>query len=149
MRSRGFGLVNMFAFMVLFIILLLTVSIIVHQLNLDNRNNNLLRPTGEISNNTGNNGSDNDYDYSSIEKTLKNAAAQYQKDYYPGYDKDNALVVTSKKLIDLDYLPVLTDGQVSCKGYAKITYDNIIKVEPFIKCGKYYKTEGYSSYFVE
>ena len=149
MKSRGFGLPNMFAFLLIFIILLLTVSVIVHQLSLDSRNNYLLAPTHEkYKKSKGKNSSNNDiieYDYSMVEKKLKNAAAQYQKDYYPGYDESDALFVTSKKLIALDYLPVLTDGQVSCKGYARITYDNVIQVEPFIKCGKYYKTKGYSS----
>ena len=148
MKSRGFGLSHMFAFMLLFIILLLTISVIVHQLHLDSSDYYKSDYSERIY--KKDKSKDNiDFDYSSVEKNLSNAAVQYQKDFYPGYDKAEPMYVTSKKLIALDYLSVLTDGQVSCKGYAKITYDNIIRVEPFIKCGKYYKTEGYSSALAE
>ena len=151
MRNRGFGLPNMLAFMLIFIVLLLTVSVIVHQMNLDNRNNYLLRSDRkvEVSDNVNDVEKDIDFDYSSIEKNLKNAAAQYQKDYYPGFDNTDAMYVTSKKLIALDYLSVLSDGQVSCVGYARITYDNVVEVKPFVKCGKYYKTSGYSNALAE
>ena len=70
----------------------------------------------------------------------------YQRELYPDFNsKDDVMYVTSKKLIALDYLTNLTDGRVVCVGYAKCTYDNVVKIEPFIKCGTNYKTNGYEA----
>ena len=146
MKNRGFGISNMFFFMGIFIILLIVVSLIVHNMHLDDRDNPLLNPNDktEYKDNDRNN-----FDYSSIEKNLKTAAALYQKEYYPDFNDKDPMYVTAKKLIALDYLNVLTDGQVSCDGYAKITYDNVVTVTPYIKCGNYYISEGYSSSLAE
>lgn len=138
MKNRGFGLSNMFFFMAIFIVLLIVVSLIVHNIHLDDRNNPLMRPEGEEI-------VDKDFDYGAIEKNLKTAATLYQRDYYPDFDDKEAMYVTSKKLISLDYLSVLTDGEVSCVGYARIFYDNVVEVTPFIKCGSYYETKGYEA----
>lgn len=146
MKNRGFGISNMFFFMGIFIILLIVVSLIVHNMHLDDRDNPLLNPNDKTEY------KDNDrsnFDYSSIEKNLKTAAALYQKEYYPDFNDKDPMYVTAKKLIALDYLNVLTDGQVSCDGYAKITYDNVVNVTPYIKCGNYYISEGYSSSLAE
>ena len=64
----------MFFFMGIFIILLIVVSLIVHNMHLDDRDNPLLNPNDktEYKDNDRNN-----FDYSSIEKNLKTAAALY------------------------------------------------------------------------
>lgn len=128
---------------------LLTVSFLVHGVGLDNANSAIVNPEvakseGE-SNSFKSSSSDTSYDYKAIEKQLKNAASLYQKDLYPEFnDKNDVMYVTAEKLISLDYLVNLTDGKVSCDGYAKFTYNNVVKVTPFIKCGNTYKTKGYS-----
>ena len=163
--NRGFGLIHLFIFLCVFIFFLFTISFLVHKTGLD-RKNGLLSPTYPETNNSTHNNSSNttnsnnqsrdssveidDYDYVSIEKQLKTAATLYQKDLYPDLsDKDDALYVTSKKLIALDYLTNLTDGRVSCEGYAKITYDNVTVVEPYITCGTNYKTKGYEAKYAK
>lgn len=139
MKSRGFGISNMFFFMAIFIILLIVVSFIVHSIHLDDKNNSLIGSDSFYEE------KDKNFDYTSIEKNLKTAATLYQRDYYPDFDDKKDMYVTSKKLISLDYLNVLTDGKVSCIGYAKISYDNVVEVVPFIKCGNYYETKGYDA----
>ena len=139
MKSRGFGISNMFFFMAIFIILLIVVSFIVHSIHLDDKNNSLIGTDSLYEEKK------KDFDYGSIEKSLKTAATLYQRDYYPDFKQDEVKHVTSKKLISLDYLSVLTDGNVSCKGYARIFYDNVVEVTPFIKCGNYYETKGYEA----
>lgn len=166
--NRGFGLIHLFIFLCVFIFFLFTVSFLVHKTGLDKTNNTLLHTQQELdadinTNNAGVNSnrssssyssnrttSTNDFDYTSIEKQLKTAASLYQKDLYPDFNsKDDVMYVTSKKLIALDYLTNLTDGRVSCEGYARFTYDNIVKTEPYIKCGSNYKTKGYEARYAK
>jgi len=162
--NRGFGLIHLFIFLCVFIFFLFTIVFLVHKTGLDSKNN-LLSPTYQYPTNSSNSTYDNnnssrsssstdsidniDYDYTSIEKQLKTAAALYQGDLYPEIDKDDVIRVTAKKLIALDYLPNLTDGRVSCDGYATITYKNYVIVDPYIKCGSNYKTKGYEAKYAK
>ena len=65
-------------------------------MHLDDRDNPLLNPNDktEYKDNDRNN-----FDYSSIEKNLKTAAALYQKEYYPDFNDKDPMYVTAKKLI--------------------------------------------------
>ena len=148
--SGGFGLIHLFIFLAVFIFFLLTVSFLVHSVGLDDKNSPIVNSevAGRNAENADSSSSsiEIDYDYKSIEKQLKKAASLYQKDLYPDFnDKNDVMYVTSEKLIALDYLTNLTDGRVSCSGYAKFTYDNVVKVTPYIICGDSYETKGYSA----
>lgn len=82
--------------------------------------------------------------YKELENSLLQAANKYQKEYLSELNNGDTQYVTVSKLEKLKLLDNLTDGEILCTGYAKITYENNkSEVMPFINCGAYI-TEGYN-----
>ena len=102
------------------------------------------RNTNVANKNTNEENTNVEMNYEEIETNLKNAAYQYQQEYLPSLNNGDIKYVTASKLEDLKFLDNLTNGDILCTGYAKITYENNKSgIMSFINCGDYI-TEGYN-----
>lgn len=85
---------------------------------------------------------DDDFNYSSLENRVSEAALKYYKDKYYSTSSDT-LVVSVNTLKNNGYLTSIKDGKnKECTGYAKILTNGTCV--SYIKCSKY-KTSGYDS----
>ena len=83
-----------------------------------------------------------DKDYKTIEEKLQNAAEGYV-DVNALYPSDgDTLKVTSDTLVKEGVLDNLEYNGDKCTGYVEVSFDNVYKYTPFIKCSKY-TTKGY------
>lgn len=88
--------------------------------------------------------------YTDLEYKLKRAAERYQNDNYQGtYDSDELWILSYKLLKEKKYLKSkitdINDRSVECNGYVVFKKNNAkINYYPYLKCGSYYKTNGYN-----
>ncbi len=147
--NKGWGFTTFIIYLAIFIVFIIVVTVLAIN------NADEIKPQQSESENevdTGANANANateeeqteGMDYSAIEEDLENAAYQYQKEYLPNMNNGDVEYVTATKLEELELLDNLTNGDILCTGYAKITYDNGKNdVMAFINCGDYI-TEGYN-----
>lgn len=83
--------------------------------------------------------------YTDLEDDLKSAARRYVSKNYDSLGIDT-LIITSKRLIESDYLDVMNDPDKNgsqCSGYVEVEKnDNSVTYSPYINCSKYH-TDGY------
>ncbi len=142
LNNKGWGFTTFIIYLAIFVIFIGLVTFLAIS------NSNRLKPgtpSDPVTPNSKNeNNSNTDIDYNEIETDLENAAYQYQQEYLPGMKNGDIKYVTASKLEELKLLDNLTNGDILCTGYAKITYDGgKSEVMPFINCGDYI-TEGYN-----
>lgn len=84
--------------------------------------------------------------YGDIEKKLVNSTSGYveYKFLYNTVDKNGSLKITTKELIDNEFLNEedLVKDDDKCTGYVVVTKKDVYNYKSFIKCGKY-TTAGY------
>lgn len=151
--NKGWGFATFIIYLSIFIAFIIVVSILAlrdaneikpqtsEAENVDEVNTN---PNSDINNENKDEDQISKEDYTAIEEDLENAAYQYQKEYLTNMHNGDVEYVTATKLEELKILDNLTNGDVLCSGYAKITYNNGQNdVMAFINCGDYI-TEGYN-----
>ena len=135
MNKNGWGLRVELAFLLLFLVCLLIATVGLHRLGLLGNDNGVYTDdSGYIEDSVN-------YDYSSLEKKVTNAASEYYKDVYTS-NYDDTIVVSTSKLKDGGYLDSIKDARgKECKGYSMILKSgNIVS---YIRCS-IYKTVGYN-----
>lgn len=145
--NKGWGFTTFIIYLAIFIVFIIVVTVLAinnaDEIKPQQSENENEVDTGANANATGEEQTE-EMDYSTIEEDLKNAAYQYQKEYLPNMNSGDVEYVTATKLEELELLDNLTNGDILCTGYAKITYDNGKNdVMAFINCGDYI-TEGYN-----
>ena len=75
----------------------------------------------------------------SYETELINAANKYINDYYKNLGYGEIVMVKLSTLKSLNYIRL--DG---CRGYAIVTKENTLKIEPYLKCSDY-ESKNYNS----
>lgn len=144
--NKGWGFTTFILYLAIFVIFIGIVTFLAIK-NADSiKPNN--KQNSDYSNTVDNNmdiqDNDLEIDYTDIEKDLENAAYQYQQEYLPSMNNGDIKYVTATKLEELKFLDNLTNGDILCTGYAKITYNNgKNEVMAFVNCGDYI-TEGYN-----
>lgn len=93
--------------------------------------------------------------YKDLERKLKRAAERYQNDNYQGnYDSIETWILSYELLRKNNYLKEkitdINDRSVECNGYVKFEKkESRIDYIPYLRCGAYYKTEGYEKEYEE
>lgn len=139
--NKGWGFTTFIVYLAIFALFIGIVTTLAlknaDKIKPNNNSNVMNKESNEESTNT-------EIDYKEIEITLQNAAYQYQQEYLPSLKNGDIKYITASKLEDLKFLDNLTNGDILCTGYAKITYENNKSgIMPFINCGDYI-TEGYN-----
>lgn len=145
--NKGWGFTTFIIYLAIFIVFIIVVTVLAinnaDEIKPQQSENENEVDTGANANITEEEQTEG-MDYSAIEEDLENAAYQYQKEYLPNMNNGDVEYVTATKLEELELLDNLTNGDILCTGYAKITYDNGKNdVMAFINCGDYI-TEGYN-----
>lgn len=145
--NKGWGFTTFIIYLAIFIVFIIVVTVLAIN-NADEIKPQQSENSNEVDTGANANITEEEQtegmDYSAIEEDLENAAYQYQKEYLPNMNNGDVEYVTATKLEELELLDNLTNGDILCTGYAKITYDNGKNdVMAFINCGDYI-TEGYN-----
>ncbi len=142
LNNKGWGFTTFIFYLSIFAVFIIIVTMLAI------KNANIINPTSQKGENhdtvSNEEQATSKTNYNQIEEELKSAAYQYQQEYLPNMANEEVKYVTASKLEELKFLDNLTDGNVLCTGYAKITYNNGKNdVMAFINCGDYI-TEGYN-----
>ena len=144
LNNKGWGFNAFIIYLSIFIFFIILVTILAIHANHEMKNNLPKDDSNDIEVVDPLNKEKNKKDYSEIEKTLEDATYQYNNESLPSMSNGDVKYVSSSKLEELKFLDNLTEGEVFCTGYAKITYeDNNSSIMGFINCGDYV-TEGYN-----
>lgn len=132
MKNNGWGLRAELAFLLLFLVCMLISTIGLHKMGLlgGNKTEGIYK-----TNNTS------DFDYSSLERQVTQAAKEYYYNNYPT-GSGATIIVSVDTLKNYGYLVSLKDERgKDCKGYAKILQTgNCIS---YVRCSRY-RSSGYS-----
>lgn len=80
--------------------------------------------------------------YTKLEEELKTAGEKYGNSEFIYNGNIKEYKITSDELIEKDYLKELKTKDDTCTGYVIVTFKNVYKYTPYIKC-KNYETKGY------
>lgn len=139
MKKNGFGIVAMFALIVVFALCLCISAFFYQKFNHEEKTIIEDIPLKKDNNSLGTITSM--YDYSILEQSIKNAAKNYLNDNK--LNESLSLIISSKDLIEKNYLSNfydLADEKNLCNGY--VVYKSN-KYTPYIWCKGSYATEGY------
>lgn len=133
MNKNGWGLRAELGFVLLFLVCILFSTIGLQKMGLfGGEESEWSRPN----NTTGN------YNYTSLENTVVNAARRYYEAKYPSGLNDNVVVSVNTLKANGYMSPIYDSRNRECKGYAMILSSGT--VVSYIKC-PLYKTPGYNS----
>ena len=133
MNKNGWGLRAELLFILLFIVCILISTVGLYKLGLFG-NNDVGIDLTTIKN--------DNYDYDSLELTVREAGKNYYDNNYPNGSNDT-IIVNIDTLVNNGYMSNIYDGNNrKCKGYAKILNTGVSV--SYIKCLTY-ETSGYSS----
>lgn len=144
LNNRGWGFTTFIVYLAIFVIFIIIVTVLAIK-NSDMFDHSTSSDNNTSVEETSTSSSNEEMDYEEIEKDLESAAYEYQKEYLPSIADGDIKYVTVSKLEELKLLDNLTNGEVLCTGYAKITGSNgTTDFKGFINCGDYI-TEGYNA----
>lgn len=154
LNKKGWGFLEFFFFLFIFIICLIGAFEGLKKLGLMDDNNQFINNNGFNTNNNSNNSNNNNnkeekpiISYPSLEEKLVKAAKKYITEYYNNNLGLDTLNIRASQLKTSGHLDKLQDTKErECSGYVSVYVDgdgNII-YKPYLKC-KDYETNGYES----
>lgn len=163
LNEHGWGLSTLIAFIFVFLLAILLISVNAYKMGLttdnvsnlpisrpgdnDNRDNssNDISSSNNSNSNIDNNGNGSTTSsYLELENKLKSAGIMYKDTYYNTLVEGDSVYVTSKQLLTVGFLNDSEFSSSECTGYVKIKNNNgSFEYSPYLDCGNSYQTSGY------
>lgn len=153
LNEHGWGLGTLIAFIFVFLLAILLISVNAYKMGLTSGNISNLpisRP-GDNSNfsNGVSDGSDNssgevNSNFLELESKLRAAAIMYKDTYYSTLVDGDSVYVTNKQLTSVGFLNNEKFNSGECSGYVKIRNNSgNFEYIPYLRCGSKYETSGF------
>lgn len=141
--QRGWGLSVFLAFIVVFFIAIVLISIGAQKVGLDPYSN-VSNPTTSVDPNVKHYTDSEISEAVGFESSVRDSAARYFMEVYGGQWSEDRSILTVSKLIEKSYLQPFSVAGNSCGGYVKVQSSNgELSYIPYIQCGEVYMTEGF------
>lgn len=139
-KKNGWGFLEFFFFLGLFIVCLLVTAYALRKVGLLNEDWKFVDFYDK-----GKDSNENDiYKYSDIETKLIDSTKKYIKDFYNNNLGVDTLNIKISSLINNNYISEVRDKDENCTGYVSVYKDdnNVVIYTPYLKC-KNYVSNGY------
>lgn len=145
LNEHGWGLGTLIAFIFVFLLAILLISINAYKMGLTDRSISNV-PVTNSDDNKGftNSSNNNNITYLELENKLVVAGSSYKQLYYNDLMIGDSVYVTDKQLSAVGFIDNLVINNIQCKGYVQIKNNgDSFSYIPYLKCGDNYKSNGY------
>lgn len=146
LNQKGWGLSVFLAFIVVFFIAIILISIGAEKVGISGGLGTSNLPTNTP---TGSNYTEEEIEKAkSYETELQSKTSTYLLEHYKNQIDGEVLVIPASELIDNNYLTKLSIAGNSCSGYSVVQLKNTsLEITSYVQCGSVYTSEGYNSSF--